>query len=55
MEIGNGTVVERDTVSAPFTTTARFVALPLPAGARLRSLTALDRAGTVLTTIRINP
>ena len=55
MEIGNGTVVERDTVSASFTTTARFVALPLPAGARLRSLTALDSAGTVLTTIRINP
>lgn len=55
MDVRGGTSVERATVAAPFTTAARFVALPLPAGATIRSLTALDSGGNVLTTISINP
>ncbi|MGI8809881.1 MAG: hypothetical protein ACR2KK_18975 [Acidimicrobiales bacterium] len=55
MEVRGGSAVERATVAAPFTTAARFVALPLPAGATIRSLTALDSGGKVLTTFVINP
>ena len=55
MEIRDGATVERATVAAPFTTAARFVALQRPAGATIRSLTALDSGGNVLTRITINP
>lgn len=55
MELRSGATVERTTVAAPFTTTARFVALPTPVNATIRSLHALDSEGTVLTTIGINP
>lgn len=47
--------VERATVTASFTSAARFVALPLPAGAVIRALTALDAGGRVLTRITVNP
>lgn len=55
MAVRGGTTVERTTVTAPFTDSAGFVALPVPTGATIRSLTALDRSGVVLTTININP
>lgn len=55
MEVRDGATVERSTVAAPFTTAARFVALQRPAGATIRSLTALDSGGNVLTRITINP
>lgn len=55
MEVRDGATVERATVAAPFTTAARFVALQRPAGATIRSLTALDSGGNVLTRITINP
>lgn len=54
-ELAGGIVVERATVTAPFTTAARFVALPLPAEAGIRYLIALDSAGRELTRIPINP
>lgn len=54
MEVQDGATVERATVAAPFTTAARFVALQRPAGATIRSLTALDSGGNVLTRITIN-
>jgi hypothetical protein len=55
MELRNGASVERTTVAAPFTTATRFVALPTPVNATIRSLHALDSGGKVLTTIGINP
>lgn len=55
MEVRGGSTVERATVAAPFTTAARFVALPLQPGATIRSLTALDSGGNQLTMISINP
>jgi hypothetical protein len=55
VELRDGSVVERATVAAPFTTAARFVALPLPSDSAVRSLTALDSGGTVLTRIVVNP
>jgi hypothetical protein len=55
MELRGGASVERTTVAAPFTTAARFVALPTPVNATIRSLHALDSGGKVLTTIGINP
>ena len=54
-ELVGGVVAERATVAAPFTTAARFLALPLPADARIRYLVALDSAGRELTRIPINP
>lgn len=54
-ELVGGVVAERATVAAPFTTAARFVALPLPADAGIRYLVALDSAGRQLTRIPINP
>lgn len=54
-ELVGGVVVERATVAAPFTTAARFVALPLPANAGIRHLVALDSGGRELTRIPINP
>ncbi len=54
MELRAGPPVERATVAARFTTLARFVALPMPKDAVVRSLTAYDGGGNVLTTITIN-
>lgn len=55
MQLRDGASVERTTVAAPFPTAARFVALPTPVNATIRSLHALDSGGKVLTTIGINP
>jgi hypothetical protein len=54
MEVRGGAAVERATVAA-FITVARFVALPTTKDAVVRSLTAYDSRGSVLTTISINP
>ncbi len=54
-ELVGGVVAERATVAAPFTTAARFVALPLPAEVGIRYLVGLDSAGRELTRITINP
>jgi hypothetical protein len=54
-QLRDGTMVERATVVAPFSSTARFAALYLPPGAVIRSLVALDAAGRRLTSITINP
>ncbi len=54
-ELVGATVAERATVSAPFTTAARFVVLPLPSEAGIRYLVALDSAGRELSRISINP
>ena len=55
MELRGASAVERATVAAPFTSAARFVALPAGSGAILRSLTAVDGRGNRLTTITVNP
>ena len=55
MELRGAPTVERETVAASITTAVRFVALPLPAGAAIRSLVALDSRGAVVTTITVNP
>lgn len=55
MELRGAPTVERETVAASITTAGKFVALPLPAGAVIRSLAALDSRGAVVTTININP
>ena len=54
-ELRGGTVVDQATVAATFTTSARFVAVPLPADAVIRALVALDSTGRELTRITINP
>jgi hypothetical protein len=54
-ELRDAATVERATVPASFTGAARFVAVPLRAGAVIRALTALDAGGRVLTRITINP
>lgn len=55
MHLRDGTMVERATVAATFTSTFRFAALYLPPGAVIRSLSAVDGGGRRLTSITINP
>lgn len=55
VELRSAATIERATVAASFTTAARFVAVPLPAPSTIRSLTALDGGGRVLTTITVSP
>ncbi|MGH9226990.1 MAG: hypothetical protein ACRD2W_25140 [Acidimicrobiales bacterium] len=55
VELRGATVVDRETVAASFTTVGRFPAVPLPAGAPIRTLAALDSRGTVLTAFTVNP
>lgn len=52
--LGDGTIVERATVEAPFAG-SRFVALPLPAQSVVLTLVALGDNGQVFTSFSLNP
>lgn len=55
IDLHGGTAVERAPVAASFTTAGRFVMLTLPAGAAIRTISALDADGRALTTFSISP
>jgi hypothetical protein len=55
VDLRNATSVEEATATPPFTSAARFAALPLPAGSVIRAIVALDDSGRELTRIPVNP